>query len=180
MAFGENSWLQADNGADMIWNPTSTVETLTGDPILGGGHYIYVFGHNADDPQDDVPMYDEGDFIYEKLSENNFDPGDPSKRRVFKDAMWVAIPLLEDGHNLLESLVTIKLRVRKPYVDYLCLDNVINDTHPLYSFTTTDISTSILEADDFSSEIGVFPNPLSDVLNIQNGSKVRLESIEVY
>lgn len=178
MAFGENSWLQADNGADMIWNPTSTVETITGDPILGGGHYIYVFGHNGDEP-DDVPMYDEGEFIYAKLSENNFNPGDPSKRRVFKDAMWVAIPLMEDGHNLLESEVRVKLRVSKPYVDYLCLEDIINQTHPIYSFSTLELGIGVPEYEELA--FSIYPNPASHQLTVFNGSSKRnIDHIELY
>ncbi len=169
MAFGENSWLQADNGADMIWNPTSTIESQTGEPILGGGHYIYIFGHNGNAPNDDVPLYDEGEFIFQKLSENNYSPGDPSKRRVYKDAMWVGIPLLESGHNLLESDVRIKLRVRKPYVDYQCLDNIINQTHPIYSFETSAISTAIDES--LSDEpLLIYPNPATTNLTIESRS----------
>jgi hypothetical protein len=167
MAFGENSWLQVDNGTDMIWNPTSTVESQTGDPILGGGHYIYIFRHNGDNPNDDVPLYDEGAFIYEKLSENNYSPGDPAKRRVYKDAMWVGIPLLESGHNLLESEVRIKLRVRKPYVDYQCLDNVVNQTHPLYSFETSEMSTAIMQVIDIES-LRIYPNPATTNLTMES------------
>lgn len=180
MAFGENSWLQSNNGADMVWNPTTLEETPSGDPILGGGHYIYVFGHNGDEPTDDVPLYDEGEFIYDKLAENNFVPGDPSKRRVYKDAMWVAVPLLEDGHGLLESEVRIKLRVAKPYVDYLCLDNILNDTHPLYSFTTNEISTSISERSLDDNLFNVYPNPSSEFVYISNGSKEVIDRIELY
>ena len=180
MAFGENSWLQAENGADMVWNPTSNVETPNEDPIMGGGHYIYVFGHNGNATADDVPLYDEGQFIYEKLSDNNYDPGDPAKRRVFKDAMWVAIPLLEDGHSLLESNVTIKLRVRKPYVDYLCLDDIVNQTHPLYSFSTQALGTSIVEQELNANNVSVYPNPALDMFSVLNQTKVELNSLELY
>ena len=37
MAFGEDSWLSADNGRDMIWNPSSSVN------YVGGQHWVYVF-----------------------------------------------------------------------------------------------------------------------------------------
>lgn len=179
MAFGENSWLPSDNGSDMVWNPTSTIETIAGDAILGGGHYIYVFGHSGE-PTDDVPLYDEGQFIYQKLSENNFDPGDPSKRRVFKDAMWVAIPILESGHDLLESEVKVKLRVAKPYADYKCLDVIQNQTHPLYSFTTSEISTYIEDLTQLSAQILVYPNPTTERITVLNGSVVELNRVSVY
>ncbi len=178
MAFGENSWLQADNGADMVWNPSENIETITEDPILGGGHYIYVFGHNGNDPNDDMPMYDEGEFMFSKLSENNYQPGDPAKRRVFKDAMWVAIPLLEPGHQVLESDVKISLRVRKPYVDYKCLDDIENLTHPLYSFNTINLGTSMGENVIEQTDVAIFPNPTSDILRIQSENDI--DQVQVY
>src|SRR3989304_3108877 len=47
MAFGENSWLMGENGRDMLWNPTSTIFNQNNEPIFGGQHYIYIFGHNG-------------------------------------------------------------------------------------------------------------------------------------
>ena len=183
MAFGENSWLQADNGADMVWNPTSTVEYVNQGvttPIFGGGHYIYVFGQNGDDPDFDGPLYDEGAFIYGKLSENNFAPGNVPKRTVYKDAMWVAIPLLEDGHSLLESDVTVKLRVRRPFENYQTLDNVVNETRPLYYFDPTNFggTSSILEKPE--AEVSVYPNPAKDQITVVNNGNSQLEVFELY
>ncbi|MCF8465369.1 MAG: T9SS type A sorting domain-containing protein [Flavobacteriales bacterium] len=181
MAFGENSWLQSENGADMVWNPTSTMETAMGEPILGGGHYIYVFGHNAD-AADAMPLYDEGQFIFDYLSDNNFLPGDPAKRRVYRDAMWVGIPMLESGHQLLESAMRIKLRVSKPYVDYECLSPIINQTHPLYSFSTEQLGTGIDEPSSTSKEKAfiVYPNPANDVLKFDvQSSTVKIHGISV-
>lgn len=179
MAFGENSWLQSDQGGDMVWNPTTSIETSFGEPLLGGGHYIYVFGRNGDDPNDDVPMYDEGQFIYNKLSENNYNPGDPSKRRVYKDAMWVGIPILEEGHSILESDVVVKIRVRKPYVNYQGLDNVENGTSPLYSFLTSELGTSVREELGFSA-FSIYPNPTTDQFQIVSTSNQKIEEIRIY
>ena len=175
MAFGENSWLSQSNGADMIWNPTD--ETFDGNfdpdllspfvnPIFGGGHYIYVFGHNGDDPGDDVPAYDEGEFIYSKLSENNFDPGDPAKRRVFKDAMWVGVPLLAQNGNMFDNIVTMELRVTKPYRENFSPrwseDVPQNDNLPMYTFSTGDFATvrnDIATAESALDLIKAVPNP---------------------
>lgn len=180
MAFGENSWSAADNGTDMVWNPTAAVATPLGDPILGGGHYIYVFGHNGNEVLNDVPMYDEGQFIFEKLSSNNYVPGDPDKRRVFRDAMWVGIPLLIAGEQLLQTDVRVKLRVSKPYVDYLCLSNILNDTLPLYSFSTTDLGSGIGPLASADMQVLVYPNPAQDQITVRNLSGHRLEQLEVY
>lgn len=178
MAFGENSWLQSEHGADMIWNPTSS-ESASGIPLLGGGHYIYVFGHSSDDPER-MPMYDEAEFISQMLSENDYAPGDPNKRRVFSDAMWVGIPMLEQGHQLLESEVEIKLRVAKPFSDYRCLDEEVNGTHPLYWFNTIALGTSIQEVVGVVSRISVYPNPTSDVVSIVNEGMESINLMQLY
>jgi len=172
MAFGENSWLQQSNGADMIWNPTDELfgnfnqDLGFPDPIFGGGHYIYVFGHNGDSPNDDVPAYDEGAFIYSKLSENNFDPGDPSKRRVFKDAMWVGMPLLAQNGKLLENIVNFSLRVTKPYRQNFApgwsVAQPENDNLPMYTFSTSDfatVRTDLPTAESALDIIRAVPNP---------------------
>jgi hypothetical protein len=43
MAFGENSFLGGENGADMIWNPTSNLVSNVGTPLMGGVHPIYIY-----------------------------------------------------------------------------------------------------------------------------------------
>ncbi len=37
--------MEGENGADLIWNPTSTIET-TNDLIWGGKHVIYIMGNS--------------------------------------------------------------------------------------------------------------------------------------
>lgn len=166
MAFGENSWLQQSNGADMIWNPTSELFGGPNLPIFGGGHYIYVFGHNGNNPNDDVPAYDEGVFIYNKLSENNYVPGDPSKRRVFKDAMWVGLPFLAPNGSLLENIVNFNIRVTKPYRKNFApgwsVGQPENDNLPMYTFSTSDFATvreDLTTAEDALDIIRAVPNP---------------------
>ena len=131
MAFGEDSWLVHENGADMVWNPTSTT-TSGGSPIFGGKHYIYVLGHNNNDiyqPTDaqlpsalrDIPAYDQGVVSYNLLKAAAATTGTASegyKREFFADAMWVNIPLGISGHPTLETDVKIRLRVSKAYKKY--------------------------------------------------------------
>jgi hypothetical protein len=168
MAFGENSWLQQSNGADMVWNPTSQLFGAGGPalPIFGGGHYIYVFGHSGDDPDNDVPAYDEGAFLYSNLSENNFQPGPLPKRNVYKDAMWVGMPLLAQNGTLLENTVNFSIRVTKPYrQDYApgwTANLPENDNLPMYTFSTGDFATvreDITTAEDALDLIRAVPNP---------------------
>ena len=56
MAFGEDSWLSADNGKDMIWNPSPNFQ------YLGGQHWIYVFknGQAASGTENRMRAYDKG------------------------------------------------------------------------------------------------------------------------
>jgi hypothetical protein len=173
MAFGENSWLLNDNGGDMIWNPTSNVVDNNFDPAtnfvgvqFGGMHYIYVFGHNGDNVADDVPAYDEGQFIYEKLSSGNFNPTDPDKRKVYKDAMWTCLPITVPGATLLSSDVKVELRVTKPYKSGLAAGWLApapeNNDLPMYTFGTGDLAIATNDmptAKDALDMIRAVPNP---------------------
>jgi hypothetical protein len=97
MAFGEDSYLAAENGADMMWNPTSTLTEGPANEIrLGGMHMIYVFRNNIiedevmnidmadparlaanfpwysfdqNKPEFRMPAYDNGKFAYEQLKD---------------------------------------------------------------------------------------------------------------
>ena len=180
IAFGENSGLVNENGNDMLWNPTKNKNATTynlpwdtigqafGSSVFGGQHYIYVFGHNKDNdgtpfiitPSDsmNVPRYDGCKRIREVLGFDSDIPVDTKKREMFREAMWVNIPLLNSGHTLLESDATIRLRVSKPYkygyspaywIDGL--STIYSDTastlggqngnRPMYTFSTDGIAT---------------------------------------
>lgn len=137
MAFGEDSWLASENGNDMQWNPTSTQFAVVNgfadasNPVFGGKHYIYVFGHNADgtysnDAQmgnglKNIPMYDQGKAAHDLLvaaANTTGATSDGYKRNVFGDVMWVNMPLVKEGHDLMETDVKVRLRVTKPYEKY--------------------------------------------------------------
>ncbi len=140
--FSEDSWLTSENGNDMMWNPTSNIVTSEfpsldqstgtavfsgGSYLLGGKHYIYVvngknwvkgtedyINGNFDDV-DDSPSYDSGQWIYNKLLDDQTGVG---KWRVFQNVTWVGLPLLTQGRTLLSNKATVKLRVTKPYRQY--------------------------------------------------------------
>ena len=114
MAFGENSSLTGQNSQDMLWNPTSEVYDANGNEVFGGGHYIFVFDRNGYRYDKDVPLYDYGSWIMEKLGSGLVSP----KRDVWKDCIWAAIPILEPGQQLLSSNIEINLRVVKDYESY--------------------------------------------------------------
>jgi hypothetical protein len=131
MAFGEDSWLGGDNGADMKWNPDSILTTPNGNggtgasqdfgvsSVFGGKHYIYVFAHNNNQngAKYSIPFYDKDSTIYSDLTAYSGNPTNSLqyKAYVFGAAMWVSIPMLRAGHSLMESDVTIHLRTTKPY-----------------------------------------------------------------
>jgi len=185
MAFGEDSWLANENGADMLWNPTSSVMGFGGVPLFGGKHYIYVFGHNGDakyssgDAQmankyKDVPRYDEGATLSDMFKAVENTVGGISniyKKEIYFDAMWVNIPLVASGHQLLETDVKIRLRVGKQYAKGLSgsvfpladlVSNPINDNYSVYEFNTRDIGTAVNDnsiAKNALDLINVVPNP---------------------
>lgn len=146
IAFGENSLLGDENGTDMKWNPTSkrfNTDVTPAEPVFGGMHYIYVFGHNGDNPTNDVPMYDSCRFVYERLNTlNNTD-----KRNVWKDAMYVSLPVLsEDFASLnlpdgIPSDVTVKIRVARTYRTYATSD-VLKNNAALTTGTTYYVAST--------------------------------------
>ena len=142
IVFAEDSYLSEDNGRDLIWNPSSHVVTEAfpqwspqtnefsgGSYLLGGKHYIYVIGGSAEVKKDSTyingtvsPNYDECAWIYNQLK-NYENPGYAANIwQVFKNTTWVGLPLLSPGRTLHSNDVTIKLRVSKPYNQYITRD----------------------------------------------------------
>lgn len=144
MAFGENSSLIADNGRDMIWNPSTRKYDANDIPVFGGMHYIYVFGHNGNTATD-IPMYDQGRVIFNKLDSAKIGgtTGQNHRRAVYKDCMWASIPIRTEGKDLLSSRVDIRLRVARTYRRYN---------------TNTDQSTWLTSANTLSPGISYYVN----------------------
>ncbi len=168
MAFGEDSWLSADNGKDMVWNPSPNAK------YSGGQHWIYVFknGQAASGTQNRMPAYDKGAFLMEQL----VDPNISSERRAFRDCAWVGsalsnrdFPMLSVEEGLIPNETRVSLRVARPYdkystvvVDTDNVDNAENNWDPLYTFETVDVATRVNEVtvlEDMLEEINVVPNP---------------------
>ncbi len=178
IAFGEDSWLTQYNGRDMKWNPDSTTIQYNGssffsyESVFGGKHYIYVFGHNLK-PRglmskynnyygSRVPIYDKDSMIMKMFSYNKPDSTD----NIFGDCIWVNIPLLSPGHQLMESDVTIHLRVAKPYDTNWGANwknpNPVNNNYPMYSFSTNGLQVET--SNDSAAQaalnlINIVPNP---------------------
>ena len=204
MAFGEDTHFDGvndspQNALDMIWNPkdsrednrntVSPIPPTTPTPVFGGKHYIYVFGHNNTELKgvntrdtSNVPAYDACNFIYNKLKYKGVGltaPKDILKQDVYKDAMWVNIPILAPNQTLLACDVRIRLRVTKPFENnfaasgFTSLTKVVNvngpranpalnNNYPMYSFNTNDFAVQTYSKETAINALNliqVVPNP---------------------
>jgi hypothetical protein len=171
MAFGENSFLGAENGADMIWNPTDRLVNGVGVPLMGGMHPIYVFSYmqktiNNYSQGFDFPAYDKSvaesngtNFAYQKMLEVEGNSS-AAKRELYGSLSWIAYPLLTEGQNVLSTDVTIKLRINKEYKNFTASGE--NGGRPMYSWSMDDIATVTGSKDQLAEAlklINVVPNP---------------------
>jgi hypothetical protein len=182
IAFGEDSYLNAENGRDMKFNP-SQADPLSGNPqgyvspfgdyLFAGKHYLYIFGTNAQEgPYNPFPNYDHGLRIIKQMSDttNNFLPISgvslARARNVWRNCIWAGIPFNVTGKTWLGGECRIKLRVQrsysKDYSAYFTETSPVNANNPMYEFTfdglqtVTNNHTSATSALDI---IQVVPNP---------------------
>ncbi|MBN4052436.1 T9SS type A sorting domain-containing protein, partial [Sphingobacteriaceae bacterium AH-315-L07] len=146
--FGEDSWWESENGGDSEWNPTENVKSdLSGSETsyLGGGkHWIYVMSG-------DNMGYDGGTYYKQQLEAGNV-------KSVYSEAMWVSMAHLEKGYSLLETDVTVKLRVDNAYHT----DNSNSVETLKYSFSTDSICAikqDAVIAKENLELINIVPNP---------------------
>jgi len=138
--FSENSADATNRGNDMMWNPTKNIYgTTVGKPVLGGMHFIYICGHNADGNYtiggevlpSDVRRYDQGLSTYKMLTGLSTWPryslSQPFRTakysllaELFKDIMWTSMPAAANNidiatPNAIPCETKVKIRVTKPY-----------------------------------------------------------------
>lgn len=173
LCFGENSFLEDDNGNDMIFNPSSR-QIVDFTPRFGGQHWIYVFKNDQNilDNNSYMPAYDKGQFIYDELSSGS----NAGLKRVFAACSWVGstlanenVPMLDIDKGLIPTKTRIRLRVAKPYEKFSPSDQDLTDFaeasnfwNPMYKFNTSSISTIYHEQEvleDALECINVVPNP---------------------
>ena len=175
MAFGENSFLGGENGADMIWNPTDRLVSNVGTPLMGGVHAIYVFSYNQKSINGfsggfDFPAYIPSDaetntsnFLRTKwldVQNANSAVSSTAKRELYGSLTWVAYPMLEQNQTLLSTDVTIKLRINKEYKNFIGSGE--NGGKPMYSWSMDEIATELGVTgalQDALDMINVVPNP---------------------
>lgn len=161
--FGESTWDELNNGADMQFNPTSDFGSNL--DRVGGRHYVYVTN---------LP-YDECESIKDIL-QNNDDPpvgggafsdaiAFPSTGNNLKDAYkhvaWVGIPLLNTGFSVptpqaIPTDARVSLRVHQPFAP-----RSGSSESPVFSFNTVDIAAAKGQTD-------VARNALENVLVVPN------------
>jgi len=179
LAFGEDSWLTGENGNDMMWNPTShVVSGLGGETVAAGQHWIYVFKNKAYEDNNTalVPAYDNGQFLYQELSNSGLSSS--NWKKIFRACTWVGSGALATGYSLLsveEGLIPnelrVSLRVSKEYEKFRYNDGDIsagsvgsslNNWRPLYRFSTRGIAATTYDHTTAVSAldmINVVPNP---------------------
>jgi hypothetical protein len=171
--FGENSWLAADNGRDMLWNPSARYFDALGQPVFGGMHYVYIMGSlrssftfGGQTFNFDFPAYDGSAYF---VTHFNKTPTPVWQTFGFGSCLYVGMPRAIEGKKWLSNEVKIKIRISKPYQRYFAgdlpaaySDTAANKCWPQYSFNTATIATSKQNADKMSSDldlINVVPNP---------------------
>lgn len=148
-----NGYIFESNGADMMWNPSSTIfEKVPGLPLTaadfpsGGQHYIYVttlpyvdYSLTSGNAVRQEALRSPGGFL-----ESRFDPSTgptPNRKaRVLTQTTWALFPVLAGGEQLLSYAdglipndVTVKLRVDSKF-DYAEGVEEFNG-HGAYQFT---------------------------------------------
>ena len=179
MAFGEDSWLGADNGNDMIFNPSARIYSGGGGQggavYAGGQHWIYVFKNSQfeEGSSNRMPSYDAGTYLYNNLEADN---STTNVRRVFRACTWVGsslsnddFPMLSVEDGLIPGRARVKLRISKAYEKYSPLIADVSETsqadnnwNPLYTFSTKSVATVTDNESTLTSildVIGVVPNP---------------------
>ncbi|MBI1837861.1 MAG: T9SS type A sorting domain-containing protein [Flavobacteriia bacterium] len=166
MAFGENSFLSADNGSDMQWNPTSKMMDNNGEPIIGGGHSIYIFSYKLPSINNLIGISDLNEYqesnneIFNLLTAIETTNSSTDKRNLYSNLTWIGNPILAPNQKLLTSNVVIRIRIHKEYKNYLATGK--NNGKPMYSWNMsgnkvlTRDKSALIEA---LKLINVVPNP---------------------
>lgn len=178
MAFGENSFLGNENGADMIWNPTDRLVDGVGSPIMGGQQPVYIFSYNNKSINGDLvgssadfPAYipgpagaesNAGNVLYNQFA--LLDGNDQNAAKfIYASISWVAYPMASPGYDITNGFPTdaeIELRVNKEYKNYVATGD--NGGRPMYSWSMDDIATTTGSEDQLAKAlemINVVPNP---------------------
>lgn len=172
IAFGESSEFTDENGRDMLWNPTTKVYgdlnyggTIPNIPFFGGKHFIYVMETPYDGGQ---AMRDSLLALFRITPTNNTSAYPTGYADLYRQIMYTSIPYLSSGFKLnslqdgvIPSMVTVKLRVQKPFAKF-ATNATSTDTFPRYRFSTVGMGPKDNVAEVAKSaldKIRIVPNP---------------------
>lgn len=177
MAFGEASWLKSENGDDMIWNPSSTIQRPLGDYVMGGMHCVYIFADSVRlTSGQTIDLAYRGDDIsqFPLLNEINAMNNNQSsgKTAIFRSMYWINFPLVSsslyeyESYSEIPNDVRISLRMASPYHATGFTSDVApqgpNNGIPQYMFNTDGqaaVNNDMETASDALDLIRVVPNP---------------------
>jgi hypothetical protein len=138
--FGEDSFLAAQNGRDMLFNPPGRDPSLLDDPqdqlddpnifsgtppntipVMGGKHYVYIMAHRTErmaaiNTTINMPAYDAGAYAMSVLDTLYNSPiyvlaANP----FFATCMYVGLPMGIEETEWLNNEVKIRIRLSVPY-----------------------------------------------------------------
>ena len=189
IVFGEDSYLGNDNGADMIWNPDSSMLSIYNNSIIfGGKHIIYVLNTQYDSDKAFV-----GNVLQAGSSVTYL-------KNAYANMAWVGVPILNpkfhlaplnnNGHGLIPTQTRLRFRVNRPYSPYLAVDTTTlpvpkaatgQMTNPYYTFSTKSLVPTSKgdnpNAGSLVNRIFAVPNPYYGYSGYENNrfdTKVRI------
>jgi hypothetical protein len=161
MVFGENSSQALENGADMLWNPSSAV-------FQGAGmHAVYISGTSANvallsgtSVVKNIPTYTDNAESYFSTMLSTTSMSTDQAKTFYTSMHWMLYPYLNQGQKVLSTDVKITARVNKKYRNYTATG--LNGGRPMYSWNTKNLlatkgdAATLVDALDL---INVVPNP---------------------
>jgi hypothetical protein len=166
--FGENSRFRGKKAANMMWDPDSSTATVLGNPLYGGGQFIYIMNTPYDESKVDADR-DLLDSKFNKLDGNSPMGNAPDLRTLdksvanfYRQIAWTCVPLTTNlstydttGNYNIPTDVRIKVRVEKPYRKLNGADESI------YTFNTSNLQP--VESDSMRKsafdKMTLVPNP---------------------
>jgi len=139
--FGEDSYLVAQNGRDMMFNPPKRTfipgftdpeftqkfdpNIFSGNfvnqtPVFGGKHYVYIMAHttksvNLLNIDFKMPAYDAGRYAVSVLDTIFKSIYVTAVNQFYGTVMYLGMPMGVEGQEWLDNEVKIRIRVAKPY-----------------------------------------------------------------
>ncbi len=200
MMFAEDSYLVAQNGRDMLFNPTKrnldlpdqifdeNIWSGVGEnrfPVMGGKHYVYVFDHRNTKFQTlaefKMPAYDAGAMASLYLDSLPNLVSAFAESYFYGTIMYTGIPMGVVGTDWLSNEARIRIRLSRPYqkgYTHMPLDTVypgmdVNNYYPMYEFTMEGLQTEYDVKEKFETDldaIAIVPNPYYAYSDYENNA----------